>query len=261
LIIQRQIIFTGPSLYSTMPVIQLVLETPPGEAALSDIELRSIFSTIQQVIPAISDAATAAGTRQSGSSETRTFPLPEVVAYAALALQQKLGYQVSHTQISASNEGSIVDVFYEYSDPIHGGNAGLAAVGLVNAALADRTAPVNGPGDSRLKQYYQRITAMMEGAALSHVSRRIIWEAERRGIPWMRVRAPRPTFQLGHGENRSLFRGGYTGETSYLATMLATSKRHTNEFFHSNRIPVPNQIIVGDAKKAIAAAKGTGANS
>ena len=201
---------------------------------------------------------TAGGSGEAKSVEPTVCSLADIAAYTALALQRMYGHDVSFTRVFSRADENLIDVVYEFNDPIHGELAGRGAVVLLNAALADQTTSADRAADAHLRHHYGQITTQLKNVVLGVMSRRIVWEAERRGIPWSRDQSTQPMVQLGQGHKLRRFHGGFTGDTSFLATKLATSKRHVIDLFRDNGIPVPDQVVVTDSEAAVAAARNIG---
>ncbi|RLA50173.1 MAG: hypothetical protein DRR42_13860 [Gammaproteobacteria bacterium] len=170
----------------------------------------------------------------------------EMVAQVALALQREFGFEVEFARGRSPTMEGTAEVCYQHSDPVLGVLVGRMAVVLVREAASD--------DDKRMATLYDQSINSLKNNAPAVLTRRIVWEAEKRNIPWSRIHATEGYVQLGHGYKQRRFNGSYTGNTPYIATKIATAKYLACDFFRSHGIPVPQQIRVLDADGAVAAA-------
>lgn len=242
--IRRHAVLRGANLYAPVPVSRMALDVTelglaePG-SAVQDATVEQALDRIADVLPWALQT-TALVDAQTVGPEAR---LATLVMRCALALQREFGFEVGFGQVAASREGDGYVVTYEYRDPAHSRLAGVAAVAVVAAAMNADLAAVLA---TQLEALRDR--------TLGVVTRRLIWEAERRGIPWSRVLGSFGVVRLGQGQNQKHFYGTYSSDTSWLSSAMATSKSGAASMLRAQGIPVPRQILTLEIDEAVAAA-------
>ncbi len=192
--------------------------------------------------------------------QERIYAPEEMAAYVALALQREFGFEMDVARILSASADGACEACFQYQDAGLGLASGRLAVTLVDAAWSAAGAPSGSRAHSPLPGLLADGMKALRAQTLGVLTRRIVWEGERRDIPWSRIdsHSSQKTVQLGHGHKLRSFRGSYTSDTSYIATMLATSKHGACELFRSHGIPVPRQLLVNDGDAAVAAARRIG---
>lgn len=258
MIIRGQFLFRGPSLYARVPVVRMTVDTESVDALTPNPSSRSVAAQLVEVLPDLAPLLTTATPEDAGRPPSAEPSLADIVARTALVLQQEFGYTVKAAQALPAAQSGLIEVAYEYSDPVHGSQSGHAAVALANAAMAAPTAPASVDEGARLGEILKQRLSRMKERSLTKPTRWIVAEAARRGIPWFRIHHSQSSVQLGHGHKRRRFRGSYTSDTSYIATMLATSKVLVGDMYRASAIPVPRQFLVTDADAAVSASRKLG---
>lgn len=256
--LRRQILYSAPSLLAPVPVVRMEIAVQPDEAAAGDEGSRATARRLDELLPAIPSRLDPDKSAVPLFPEDRVYLPDEMVARVALSLQREFGFEVGFAQgLPPLAEGTI-EACYEYSDPVMGLLAGQLAIVLIDAAWSREGTASGSETGGRLAALHAKGMDALKKNSLGVLTRRIIWECERRDIPWSRIHATQGLVQLGHGHRQKRFHGSYTGDTPYIAVMLATSKQFACDFFRSHGIPVPRQVPVQNANAAVAAARRLG---
>ncbi|MDJ0948750.1 MAG: acetate--CoA ligase family protein [Alphaproteobacteria bacterium] len=254
MIIHRQIAYRGASLFAAEPVVQMTVDARSVDVTRPGPLSAHVAARLARLSTTIADQFGLGEDDADRSESPPELSLAEIVGLTALAVQQEFGYAVGFVHVLPGADDGTVDVVYAQRDLANGLLAGEAAVALVNAALADETET----GDERLAGMLTRLLDEVRRNTLSVPTRRAVWEAERRGIPWYRLHPTEDYVHLGQGHKRKRFRRNYTNETTYAATMLASNKLFAGDLFGANGLPVPRRIMVTDADAAVSAARQIG---
>src|SRR3546814_16774153 len=103
----------------------------------------------------------------------------------------------------------------------------------------------------------QSLRRLREEGSLGPTTRALAEEAERRGIPVMRLDR-QSLIQLGYGKRQHRLRASITGQTSQIAVDLAANKDLTKALLAEAGLPVPRGIVVRSADEAAAFAERVG---
>ncbi len=256
----RQKLFRASNLLASVPLVQLSLAVGPDDVAGGEARARTAAGYLAELLPPIPPRVDPNQPGVPVFPEARTLAPVEMAAYVALALQREFGFAVGLARVPSPPANGPHEVYFQYADAEMGLASGRLAVVLVDAAWSEAGAPSGSGAGSRLRRLLANGMKGMRARVLGVSTRRIVWEGEQRDIPWSRIHShsSQNTVELGHGHKRRRFRGSYTSDTSYIATMLATSKGGTGALFSSHGIPVPRQFLVNDGDAAAAAARRIG---
>lgn len=244
-------VFPGPSKYLRSPVVELNIENRVDLNSFHDgiaLEIKerinhlSLFSNI--TLPNYRD----------DSIQT----LVDIVLQIALTLQRDSGYDVNFAEAMQGSDKDIFIAVYEYRDTLQGVNAGRYAVDLVNTVLGSVNNALDPKSQKRMIKIFTERLSELKRTALGVPTRRLVWEAERRNIPWGRVHQTNRFIQLGQGYKQKSFFRGFTSRTSHQATILSTSKSIVNDLLQANGMPVPRQYLVTESDAAVDAARKIG---
>jgi cyanophycin synthetase len=194
--------------------------------------------------------------------------LGHVTEHVALELQTRAGSRVTRGKTRAvKGSPGCYDVLYSYREEEAGLLAGRLALQLVDSLLPPELRGVQG-----LEQLHHR-DPMAEGGgvqsaldAVGHVvgrralgptTRSLVREAERRGIPVMRL-DDFSFVQLGHGKRQQRLRASITGRTSSIGVEVAGDKDLTKSLLADAGLPVPKGAVVRSAEAAIREAERIG---
>jgi len=255
-------VYRGPHYFSHTPMIRIQLDLGRLEDYPSNL------------IPGFTDGLLAAlpgvgrhgcSLRVRGGFERRLREgtwLGHVAEHIALELQTLAGSRATRGKTrSVKNRPGVYNVMFAYNEEKVGLMAGRVALELVHSLLPaelqglsglDRIFPLEGEFD--LEPRLDALKRMVRRKALGPSTKALVDEAERRGIPVMRL-DEKSLIQLGHGRHQQKIRASITGRTSLVATDLAGNKDMTKKLLDESGVPVPRGIVVRDAEEAVRGAK------
>jgi cyanophycin synthetase len=197
--------------------------------------------------------------------------LGHVVEHIAIELQSLAGARVTRGKTrSVRGEPGVYNVMYAYEEENTGLLAGRLAVQLVDSLLPSELQGVQGldriykDGEEPALQAAFELQAALK--ALKYVHRRkalgpttqsLVHEAERRGIPVMRLDG-QSLIQLGTGRHQKRIRASITSLTSSIAADAASDKDLTKSLLADAGLPVPRGEAVRSAEAAVSAAQWIG---
>lgn len=187
--------------------------------------------------------------------------LADCIALTALALQREFAFPVFHHQVLGPSGSGEVDLIFAQDDAVLAPVAGRLAVDLVATAVTQTENADGGTNDAlpaALPAALDDALERLRQVALLPATRRTLWKAESRGIPWARLPRTDGVVQLGQGHKLKRLRGSYLQDTSYLAVKLAGSKVATAELLRGNGFPVPKHFLVTEVEAAVTAAQDLG---
>lgn len=243
--ILRSFVFRGPSLLARETVIRLNLDPEEEDILAKSESCAGIAGHLDALLPA--DASLWAADEDADAAICPA----EIICRLALALQREFGFPVRRHGLSGPVSDGTVEVFYAYADWEQGLLAGHLAVTLVGTAMAP---PVSASASDELPEIFDKAMEQLRQAALKPTTRRNIWEAERRGIPWQRLAHSEGMVRLGQGHLQQRCQGSYWQATPFLAMKLATAKAAAAEFLRDNGIPVPRNRLVTTVEAALTVA-------
>jgi cyanophycin synthetase len=261
-------VYRGPHLFSHTPMIRIRLDLGVLEAWPSD-RLPDFTDGLLAMLPGLEEHGCSYGTRGGFVRRLREGTwLGHVTEHVALELQTRAGSRVTRGKTrSVRGCPGCYNVLYSYREEEAGLLAGRLALQLVDSLLPAELRGVQG-----LEELHAR-DALAEGggvqaalAALSRVvgrralgptTRSLVQEAERRGIPVMRL-DDFSLVQLGHGKRQQRLRASITGRTSSIAVEIAGDKDLTKSLLSGAGLPVPKGSVVRSAEDAIEAAERIG---
>jgi cyanophycin synthetase len=197
--------------------------------------------------------------------------LGHVVEHVALELQSLSGSTVTRGKTrSVKGRPGVYNVMYAYWEEPVGLLAGRIAFQLVKSILPpelqafeglDRISADEGEpaltGPFELSVALEALRRLARRHALGPTTRSLVREAERRGIPAMRLDGF-SLVQLGYGRYQHRVRASITGRTSHIAVEAASDKDLTKQLLAAAGLPVPRGKVVRNAEDAIGAAERLG---
>jgi cyanophycin synthetase len=192
-----------------------------------------------------------------------------VVEHVALELQSLAGSPVTRGKTrSVKGSPGTYNIMFAYQEEEVGLLAGRTALELVESLLPPALQGLEAldriEGDDRDVQPSQafdldaaisRIGRLLRRIALGPTTRSLVAEAQRRGIPVMRL-DHFSLVQLGYGKYQKRLRASVTGETRSIGVELAGDKDMAKTLLHDCGLPVPRGTVVRSASQAIEAAQG-----
>jgi cyanophycin synthetase len=264
-------VYRGPHLYSHTPMIRIQLDLGVLEAWPSH-RVPGFNDGLLELLP---------GLRQHGCCyrepggflrrlEDGTW-LGHVAEHVALELQSLAGSPVTRGKTrSVRGRPGVYNVMYAYREEAVGLLAGRLALQLVDALLPSDLQGIGGldrihadAEEPALQQPFDLGTALRllkrlhRRTALGPTTRSLVQEAERRGIPVMRL-DDQSLVQLGTGRYSKRIRASITSLTSQVATDAAGDKDLAKALLDAAGLPVPKGAVVRSAEAAIAEAERIG---
>ena len=181
-----------------------------------------------------------------------------ILEHVALELQDLAGSEVTFGKTRGSGEEGQYHVIYEYEDPWMGEQAGELALRLLHHLLPEHLrdgaqVDENFNFADELETFIKR----SEKRALGPSTASLVREAEKRGIPWIRLNQY-SLVQFGHGKYQRRIQATITSETRHIAVELASDKEETNRILRDAGLPVPLQYDVYSERNAIRASRRIG---
>lgn len=158
-----------------------------------------------------------------------------IVEHIALEIQTLAGMDMGFGRTRSYGEKGVYNVVFDYMVEEVGRYAAKAAVEICQSLIDDK------PYD--LDHDIQRMREIREYYRLGPSTGSIVEEAERRGIPWIRLNKY-SLCQLGYGANQKRIQATVTSETSNIAVELACDKEDTKQLLEQYEVPVPKGDII-----------------
>jgi cyanophycin synthetase len=259
-------VYRGPHLFSQTPMIRIQLDL----GALEDWptnRLDGFSAGLLALLPGLHHHGCSLG--RPGGLEERLQEgtwLGHVAEHVALELQTLAGMPVTRGKTrSVRGRPGVYNVMFAYEEEAVGLMAGRQALELVQSLLPESLRGIEGldrlagaddePFD--LAAALQRLTRLARRVGLGPSTKAIVREAQRRGIPALRLDQS-SLIQLGHGRNQRRIRASLTGLTSEIATEIAGDKDLTKALLSEAALPVPRGEVVYRAEDAVEAAERLG---
>ncbi len=253
-------VYVGPSHYAHFPVIRLVLDLGELEAWPTAKLGAPFVDGLLQALPGLREHGCSYG--EPGGLVRRMTEgegtwLGHVLEHVAIELQNVAGVNVTFgkTRETAQASGTY-DVVFEYEQEDVGLEAADVALDLLHSLLPASLRPE----ESASFDWAERRDGFIRFAqrrALGPSTMSIVKAAEERGIPWLRLNEY-SLLQLGWGCRQQRVQATITGRTSHIAVELASDKEETNRILARLGLPVPRQILVQSADRAVRAAERIG---
>lgn len=156
--------------------------------------------------------------------------LGHVMEHLALELQTLAGMEVGYGRTRETSSKGIYNVVFAYEIEQAGIYAFKVAFQIVDALS-------KGEDYTSLEEDLMELNAIRRKYQLGPSTASIVKEAERRGIPWMRL-GLNSKIQLGYGANQKQFQATMTCNTSNAAVNIAGDKDYTKKILSEANIPV-----------------------
>ncbi|MDP9471745.1 MAG: Mur ligase family protein, partial [Chloroflexota bacterium] len=243
--IRQTKVYRGPSVWARMPVILLVVDL--GE--LEDRPTNKIDGFVDRLvaaIPSLQEHGCSLGHPGGFIERLRDGTwMGHVLEHIAIELQNLAGAQVGRGKTRSTKDRGVYHVVYEYRQEDVGLEAAAIAHRLLNHLIYD----IEPEFDLRL-ELEGRLIPLAERLALGPSTRAITEEAERRGIPVLRLDPRRSLVQLGHGSYQQRVWATIASTTSNIGVEVAGDKEITNRLLRDVGIPSPRGEVVRTAEEA-----------
>jgi cyanophycin synthetase len=258
-------VYRGPHYYSHTPMIRIQLDLGRMEDFPTS-RLPGFADALLEMLPGVGRHRCSLRVRGGFEKRLREGTwLGHVAEHVALELQTLAGSRAVRGKTrSVKNKPGVYNVMFAYNEEKVGLAAGRAALELVNSLLPGDLQGVRGldrlwdfDGEFDLQRRLDALKRLVRQTALGPTTRALVEEAERRGIPAMRL-DERSLIQFGHGRFQQRIRASITGRTSFVATELASDKNLTKKLLDESGIPVPRGAVVRSEEEAVRAARRLG---
>jgi cyanophycin synthetase len=246
--IRQHNVYRGPNIWSRKPVIHL-------EVSLGELEERpsnaipDFCDRLISLIPSLHAHGCSRG--EPGGFLQRLHEgtwMGHVLQHVALELQVLGGTPVSLGKTRGADEAGIYHVLYEYRQQDVGVQAGQIACRLLNH-LVYGTEPA-----FSLASELERLILLAERLSYGPTTQSIVDEADRRGIPALRLDPRRSLVQLGHGKYQKRIWTALTSSTGDIAVDIARDKELTNQLLRRAGIPSPQGLPAATLDEVLTAA-------
>ena len=216
-------IYRGPNLWARVPVILLKVDIGELEDRPSNL-IDGFTDELVTLMPSLFDHYCSLG-RPGGFIERLREGtwMGHVLEHVALEFQSLAGSDGSRGLTRSTDERGVYNVVYQYSQQDVGLAAGDAGVRLLNALI------YKDDPEFAYEQVLERVIRVAERLAYGPSTKALVDEAERRGIPVIRLDPRRSLVQLGYGVYQKRVWATVSSETSNIAVDIASNKRLTNQ--------------------------------
>jgi cyanophycin synthetase len=254
-------VYRGPHLFSHTPMIRIRLDLGTLEEWPSD-RLPGFTDGLVAMLPGLQEHGCSYGTPGGFIRRMREGTwLGHVCEHVALELQTRAGSRVTRGKTrSVRGKPGTYNVLYAYREEEVGLLAGRLALQLVESLLPPELRGIQGLEELHprnpmadgggVEAALEALTRLAGRRALGPTTRSLVQEAERRGIPVMRM-DDHSLVQLGHGKRQQRLRASITGRTSSIAVEIAGDKDLTKALLADAGLPVPRGAVVRSAEDAV----------
>lgn len=245
-------IFRGPNVWARVPVIRLKVDLGELEERPSN-KIDGFYEQLVDYIPSLYDHYCSVGRPGGFLERVREGTwMGHIAEHIALELQTIAGSEVNRGLTRSTGEYGVYNVVYQYIQPDLGLEAGKLAIRFVNW-LIDRDDP-----DFSFEEELEELIKLAERLAYGPSTKALVEEAERRGIPVIRLDPNFSLVQMGYGIYQRRVWATVTSGTSDIAVDIAGNKRLTNQLLQGVGIPVPRGGLVETFEEALAVARSIG---
>jgi cyanophycin synthetase len=247
--IQRTAVYRGPNIWARVPVIHFVVDIGELEDRPSD-KIPGFNDRLIGLIPTLEEHSCSLGHRGGFVERLRRGTwMGHVLEHVALELQGLAGASVTRGLTRESDQCGVYDVVFEYRQEDVGLAAGQLAARLLNHLIYGVE-----PAFDFVRELENEVILLAERLAYGPSTFAIVDEAERRGIPVLRLHPQRSLVQLGHGCYQKRIWATLTSESSDVAVDIAGDKEMTNQLLRDVGIPSPRGALATDVEDAVAEA-------
>jgi cyanophycin synthetase len=245
-------VFRGPNVWARVPVILLKVDIGELEDRPSN-KIPGFYDALVEVMPSLHHHYCSVG-RPGGFLERirEGTWMGHILEHIALELQTLAGSEVSRGLTRSTDERGVYNVIYQYGQADVGLAAGQTAARLLNWLI------YNDDPDFSYQAQLEHLIRLAERLAYGPSTKALVDEAERRGIPVIRLDPRRSLVQMGHGVYQKRIWATVTSETSDIAVDIASNKRLTNQLLQGVGIPVPRSRTVETIEEAAQAGRAIG---
>ncbi len=232
----------GANYFSAGPVVVLRLDLGEYDEVFTD-DIPGFAQRLKETLPSLAAHHCSVGEPEGFFTRVREGTLlGHVTEHVAIELQTLAGMDVSYGKTRSTIVPGVYNVVYRFFDELAGLYAGQAAVNLVNSLLLG--------GDFDVEAVVSSLIQIREERMLGPSTRAVVEEAERRGIPWLRLDEYN-LVQLGTGRFQKRIRATITSDTAYLGVDAADDKLLAMSLLSDAGIPVPETAAAASVEEAL----------
>jgi cyanophycin synthetase len=244
--LRKTTIYRGPNIWARMPAILFVVDIGELEDRPSN-KIPGFYEHLTELIPSLYDHGCSLGVPGGFLQRLREGTwMGHVLEHVALELQNLAGAEVHRGKTRGTSKPGVYNVVFQYQQEDVGLAAGHLGLRLLNHLIYNTE-----PGFDFVRELEDGVIRVAELLAYGPSTGAIVSEAERRGIPVLRLDPRRSLVQLGHGCYQQRVWATVTSRTANIAVDIASNKELTNRLLHEVGIPVPRSAIVHDVDEAV----------
>ena len=251
--IRRTRIYRGPNIWTRMPAILL-------EVDIGDLEDRptnkipGFYEALIELLPGLYEHSCSVGKPGGFLQRLRKGTwMGHVLEHVALDLQNQAGAEVTRGKTREAGECGVYNVVYAYAQEDVGIAAGLLAARLLNHLIYQTE-----PDFDFVAELEEKVIRVAERLAYGPSTGAIVAEAERRGIPVLRLDPRRSLVQLGDGYHQGRIWATVTSSSSQIAKTIAGDKELTNRLLRDVGIASQRGELARSESDAVAVARRMG---
>jgi cyanophycin synthetase len=250
--VRKTTVYRGPNIWARMPAIHYVLDIGELEERPSN-KIPGFYEHLTELMPSLYDHRCSVGRPGGFLQRLREGTwMGHVLEHVALEIQNLAGADVGRGKTRSTSEKGVYNVIYEYDQEDVGLAAGKMAQRLLNNLIYGK------PEDFDYQVELEQVIRLAERLAYGPSTGAIVHEAQRRGIPVLRLDPRRSLVQLGHGKYQKRIWATVTSRTANIAVDIASNKELTNRLLLEVGIPVPKASVVHNVEDAVRAARRIG---
>jgi len=246
--VRKTTVYRGPNIWARMPAIHYVLDLGELEDRPSNA-IPGFYEHLTELIPSLYDHRCSVGRAGGFLQRLREGTwMGHVLEHVALEIQNLAGAEVGRGKTRSTAERGVYNVIFQYDQEDAGLAAGEMAVRLLNHLIYGQ------PEDFEYEPELESVIRLAERLAYGPSTGAIVNEANRRGIPVLRLDPRRSLVQLGHGKYQKRIWATVTSSTANIAVDVASNKELTNRLLLEVGIPVPRTMVVTNENDAVRSA-------
>ena len=230
-------ILRGPNYWSVRrpKLIQMKLDLEEMEQRPSNT-IAGFKEKLEKLLPGLYEHRCSEGVEGGFLSRvTDGTWMGHIIEHVALELQTMAGMEMGFGRTRTTGKEGEYFVIFDYMEEEAGVYAARAAVNLVSSLVNDT--------EYNLEEDIQRLREIRENTRLGPSTGSIVEEAEKRGIPYIRLNK-HSLIQLGYGIHQKRIRATIAGTTSSIGVDIAGDKEETKNLLSAAQIPVPKGRLI-----------------
>lgn len=230
-------VLRGPNYWSVRrpKLIQMKLDLEEMEQQPSD-KIPGFKEKLEKLLPGLYDHRCSEGMPGGFLSRVKDGTwMGHIIEHVALELQTVAGMETGFGRTRTTGKEGEYFVVFDYMEEEAGVYAAKAAFNLVTSIINNT--------DYNLEEDIQRLREIRENTRLGPSTGSIVEEAEKRGIPYIRLNK-HSLVQLGYGIHQKRIRATIAGTTSSIGVDIAGDKAETKNLLSAAQIPVPKGRLI-----------------